>query len=82
MLGRYSRFLMRLLSVGHLFLINVIYATAVLINALACLWCVAVHSHAAPAARTRAGMCKGVRGSLLQARALLLALVRHHRVRP
>lgn len=42
MLGRYSRFLMRLLSVGHMFLINVIYATAVLINALACIWCAAL----------------------------------------
>lgn len=39
MLGRFSQFLMRLLSVGHLFLVNVVYATAVLINALACLWC-------------------------------------------
>ena len=41
MLGRYSQFLMRLLSVGHLFLVNVIYATCVLINVLACLWCAA-----------------------------------------
>ena len=39
MLGRYSQFLMRLLSIGHLFLLNVVYATAVLINVLACFWC-------------------------------------------
>ena len=39
MLGRYSQFLMRLLSIGHLFLLNVVYATAVLINILACFWC-------------------------------------------
>ena len=39
MLGRYSQFLMRLLSIGHLFLLNVVYATGVLINVLACFWC-------------------------------------------
>ena len=39
MLGRYSQVLMRLLSIGHLFLLNVVYATAVLINVLACFWC-------------------------------------------
>lgn len=39
MLGRFSQLLMRLLSIGHLFLLNVVYATGVLINVLACFWC-------------------------------------------
>lgn len=53
MLGRYSQLLMRLLSVGHLFLLSVIYATAVLINVLACLWCAHNSCHCPPVSAER-----------------------------
>ena len=38
MTGRYSGYLMNHFSIGHLFLICILYVAAVLLNLLACIW--------------------------------------------
>ena len=39
MVGSYSKTLMKYLGVGTMFMLIVIYAGAVLVNFLACIWC-------------------------------------------
>ena len=41
MVGAYSKVLIRFISVGTMFMLIVIYAGAVLVNFLACIWCAA-----------------------------------------
>ena len=41
MVGGYSKTLIKFVSVGTMFMLIVVYAGAVLVNFLACIWCVA-----------------------------------------